>query len=71
MAFATDPAIQGGAMGRDGCARIVHAIESAVRLGCPVIGLWHSGGARLRECNPTGFRTDLKTFYALFTEVSY
>src|SRR4051794_27868355 len=49
VAFATDPAIQGGAMGRDGCARIVHAIESAVRLGCPVIGLWHSGGARLRE----------------------
>jgi acetyl-CoA/propionyl-CoA carboxylase carboxyl transferase subunit len=49
IVFATDPAIQGGALGRDGCARIVHAIESAVRLGCPVIGLWHSGGARLRE----------------------
>ncbi|HMA46534.1 MAG TPA: carboxyl transferase domain-containing protein [Frankiaceae bacterium] len=49
VAFATDPAVQGGAMGRDGCARIVHAIESAVRLGCPAVGVWHSGGARLRE----------------------
>ncbi|CAO5245217.1 acyl-CoA carboxylase subunit beta [Frankia sp. AgKG'84/4] len=49
VAFATDPTIQGGAMGRDGCARIVHAIESAVRLGCPVVGIWHSGGARLQE----------------------
>ncbi|MCK9922161.1 acyl-CoA carboxylase subunit beta [Frankia sp. AgPm24] len=49
VAFATDPTVQGGAMGRDGCARIVHAIESAVRLGCPVVGIWHSGGARLQE----------------------
>jgi acetyl-CoA/propionyl-CoA carboxylase carboxyl transferase subunit len=36
-------------MGRDGCARIVHAIESAVRIDCPVVGIWHSGGARLQE----------------------
>jgi acetyl-CoA/propionyl-CoA carboxylase carboxyl transferase subunit len=49
VAFATDATIQGGAMGREGCARIVHAIEAAVRLRCPVIGIWHSGGARLRE----------------------
>jgi acetyl-CoA/propionyl-CoA carboxylase carboxyl transferase subunit len=49
VAFATDPTIQGGAMGRDGCARIVHAIESAQRLGHPVVGIWHSGGARLAE----------------------
>jgi acetyl-CoA/propionyl-CoA carboxylase carboxyl transferase subunit len=49
VAFATDPTIQGGAMGRDGCARIVHAIESAARMGCPVVGIWHSGGARLQE----------------------
>ncbi|CAO5149424.1 Biotin-dependent acetyl-/propionyl-coenzyme A carboxylase beta6 subunit [Frankia sp. AiPs1] len=49
VAFATDPTVQGGAMGRDGCARIVHAIESAARLGCPVVGIWHSGGARLQE----------------------
>ncbi|SBW27278.1 putative propionyl-CoA carboxylase beta chain 6 [Candidatus Protofrankia californiensis] len=49
VAFATDAAIQGGAMGREGCTRIVHAIEAAVRLGQPVVGIWHSGGARLRE----------------------
>ncbi len=49
VAFATDATIQGGAMGRDGCARIVHAIESAVRIDAPVVGIWHSGGARLQE----------------------
>jgi len=49
VAFATDATVQGGAMGRDGCARIVHAIESAVRMECPVVGIWHSGGARLQE----------------------
>jgi acetyl-CoA/propionyl-CoA carboxylase carboxyl transferase subunit len=49
VAFATDATVQGGAMGRDGCARIVHAIESAARMGVPVVGIWHSGGARLQE----------------------
>ncbi|MBL7498200.1 acyl-CoA carboxylase subunit beta [Frankia sp. CNm7] len=49
VAFATDVTVQGGAMGRDGCARIVHAIESAARMGVPVVGIWHSGGARLQE----------------------
>ncbi len=49
VAFATDATVQGGAMGRDGCARIVHSIESATRTGCPVVGIWHSGGARLQE----------------------
>jgi acetyl-CoA/propionyl-CoA carboxylase carboxyl transferase subunit len=49
VAFASDATVQGGAMGRDGCARIVHAIESAARMGVPVIGIWHSGGARLQE----------------------
>jgi acetyl-CoA/propionyl-CoA carboxylase carboxyl transferase subunit len=49
VAFATDATVQGGAMGRDGCARIVGAIESAVRMNCPVVGIWHSGGARIQE----------------------
>ncbi|WP_131747813.1 carboxyl transferase domain-containing protein [Frankia sp. Cppng1_Ct_nod] len=49
VAFATDATVQGGAMGHDGCARIVHAIEAAVRLDHPVVGIWHSGGARLQE----------------------
>ena len=36
-------------MGEAGCAAILVAYERALAEGCPVIGLWHSGGARLRE----------------------
>jgi acetyl-CoA/propionyl-CoA carboxylase carboxyl transferase subunit len=49
VAFASDPRVQGGAMGSAGCAAIVTAYDQAIELGAPVIGLWHSGGARLRE----------------------
>ncbi len=49
VGFASDPRVQGGAMGADGCAAIVAAYEEALAQGAPVIGLWHSGGARLRE----------------------
>src|ERR1022692_2637743 len=49
VAFASDPRIQGGAMGADGCAAVVTAYDYAIETGAPVIGLWHSGGARLRE----------------------
>ncbi len=49
VAFASDARVQGGAMGSAGCAAIVTAYDEAVAQGAPVIGLWHSGGARLRE----------------------
>ena len=49
VGFASDPKMQGGAMGAAGCAAIVAAYEEAIAQGAPVIGLWHSGGARLRE----------------------
>ena len=49
VAFASDPRIQGGAMGAAGCEAIVVAYDHAIMVGAPVIGLWHSGGARLRE----------------------
>jgi acetyl-CoA/propionyl-CoA carboxylase carboxyl transferase subunit len=49
VAFASDPAVQGGAIGSAGCAAILAAYDHATRAGAPVIGLWHSGGARLRE----------------------
>ena len=49
VAFASDPRVQGGAMGSEGCAAIVAAYDRALELGSPVLGLWHSGGARLRE----------------------
>jgi acetyl-CoA/propionyl-CoA carboxylase carboxyl transferase subunit len=48
-AFASDPRVQGGAMGSAGCEAIVTAYDYAIENGAPVIGLWHSGGARLRE----------------------
>jgi acetyl-CoA/propionyl-CoA carboxylase carboxyl transferase subunit len=49
VAFCTDATIMGGAMGAEGCRLIVDAIDAAVRERVPVIGLWHSGGARLAE----------------------
>lgn len=49
VVFSTDPQVMGGAMGAEGCARMVHATERAVARGVPVIGIWHSGGARLQD----------------------
>jgi acetyl-CoA/propionyl-CoA carboxylase carboxyl transferase subunit len=49
IAYATDATKMGGAMGMDGCRHIVDAIDTAVRERVPVLGLWHSGGARLPE----------------------
>jgi acetyl-CoA/propionyl-CoA carboxylase carboxyl transferase subunit len=49
VAFATDGTRMGGAMGIEGCRHIVEAIDLAVRERVPVLGLWHSGGARLAE----------------------
>ena len=36
-------------MGVDGCKHIVDAIDTALRERMPVVGIWHSGGARLAE----------------------
>src|SRR5262245_12598306 len=49
IAFATDATRMGGAMGLTGCQHVVDAIDAAVRERVPVVGLWHSGGARLAE----------------------
>ncbi len=49
VAYASDPLKMGGAMGSAGCAYIVEAIDTALRERVPVIGIWHSGGARLAE----------------------
>jgi len=49
VAFATDPTVQGGALGAEGCAAIASAYGVAMRERMPVIGVWHSGGARLAE----------------------
>ncbi|WP_352244485.1 carboxyl transferase domain-containing protein [Actinoplanes sp. NBRC 103695] len=49
IAFASDGTRMGGALGVEGCRHVVNAIDTAVRERVPVIGLWHSGGARLAE----------------------
>ena len=49
IAFCTDATVMGGAMGVDGCRHIVDAIDTALRERLPVVGIWHSGGARLAE----------------------
>ena len=47
--FATDATIQGGAMGEAGAQVILAAYEDAMKNKNPIVGIWHSGGARLRE----------------------
>jgi acetyl-CoA/propionyl-CoA carboxylase carboxyl transferase subunit len=47
IAYCTDAAVMGGSLGAAGSGRIVAAIETALAEDCPVVGLWHSGGARL------------------------
>ncbi|MEV5501597.1 carboxyl transferase domain-containing protein [Nonomuraea fuscirosea] len=49
VVFCSDARFQGGAMGSEGCEHIVHAYDVAVRERVPVIGIWHSGGARIPE----------------------
>ena len=49
VVFASDATVQGGAMGTAGCRHIVEAYDVALRDRTPIIGLWHSGGARLRD----------------------
>src|SRR5690348_16210739 len=49
IAYATDASTMSGAMGTEGCRHIVDAIDLAVREHVPVVGVWHSGGARLHE----------------------
>ena len=47
--IAFDARAGGGAMGAAGCEVVVRAYERAITDGVPVVGLWHSGGARLAE----------------------
>jgi acetyl-CoA/propionyl-CoA carboxylase carboxyl transferase subunit len=49
VAYCSDATVMGGAMGVDGCAHIVDAIDTAIDRGAPIVGIWHSGGARLAE----------------------
>jgi acetyl-CoA/propionyl-CoA carboxylase carboxyl transferase subunit len=49
VAFCSDPTVMGGAMGDEGCEVVVKAYQVARQEELPIIGLWHSGGARLAE----------------------
>jgi acetyl-CoA/propionyl-CoA carboxylase carboxyl transferase subunit len=49
IAFATDGTVMGGAMGLEGCTHIVNAYDTAIEEQSPIVGIWHSGGARLAE----------------------
>jgi acetyl-CoA/propionyl-CoA carboxylase carboxyl transferase subunit len=49
VAFATAHTRAGGALRSDDCELIVRMYDEALRRSCPIIGLWHSGGAHLRE----------------------
>lgn len=49
VVFATDPRVQGGALGAECCENVLTAYRQAVLRGRPVVGLWQSGGARLGD----------------------
>ena len=49
IAFCTDGTVMGGAMGVEGCKHIVDAYDVAIEEQSPIVGIWHSGGARLAE----------------------
>lgn len=47
--FTNDPSFQGGALGLAEGKVIVDAYAIAMEKQCPIVGIWHSGGARLQE----------------------
>ncbi len=49
VAFCSDATLMGGAMGHAGCQVVVAAYDRALADSAPIVGLWHSGGARLAE----------------------
>ncbi len=47
--FAQDFTVFGGSLGRSHADKIIKVMELAMKIGCPVIGLNDSGGARIQE----------------------
>ena len=52
VVFCSDATVMGGAMGDLGCRVVVDAYHRAMIDSVPIIGLWHSGGARLAATAP-------------------
>ena len=49
IVFSNDPSYQGGSLGALEGKVITDAYAIAMEKQCPIIGIWHSGGARLQE----------------------
>ncbi|MFD2768566.1 acyl-CoA carboxylase subunit beta [Micromonospora eburnea] len=49
VAYCTDASRMGGALGAAGAQHIIDAIRLALWKHWPVVGLWHSGGAKLAD----------------------
>ncbi len=49
VAFCSDATVMGGAMGLEGCRVVVEAYRRAMVDRVPIVGIWHSGGARLGD----------------------
>ncbi|MFC7331340.1 acyl-CoA carboxylase subunit beta [Marinactinospora rubrisoli] len=49
LAYCTDATRMGGALGAAGADRIIQAIDTAAAEERAVLGIWHSGGARLAD----------------------
>ena len=49
IVFASDATIKSGALGVAGAKVIVAAYKEAMSQQLPIIGIWHSGGARLSD----------------------
>jgi propionyl-CoA carboxylase beta chain len=49
FAFAQDFTVFGGSLSETNAAKIVKIMDLAMRLGCPMVGLNDSGGARIQE----------------------
>jgi len=64
VAFCSDATVMGGAMGDEGCDVVVMAYDVARAEQVPIIGLWHSGGARLAE-GVLSLHAVGKIFYAM------
>lgn len=49
IVFASDATVKSGALGIEGSKVIVGAYKEAMAAQIPIIGIWHSGGARLSD----------------------
>jgi len=66
IVFTNDPSHQGGSLGAAEGKVIVDAYAIAMEKQCPIIGIWHSGGARLQE----GI-SSLKAFGDIFSVMTH